>query len=349
MEKTTVSNMSDESLLSTYSLGDIAAEYNEQSARILNIIIDVTSGTTLFTASFIIYLIFYQTPPIMSIYKRYLLVNVVLEIITVTNMSLGKPRILLKYSISFTAGLLPIQQGFFTKLVYLLWYNTTIWSATCLTLIHIERYYTIHKGIKNTRFLGPKVFIYFYLIANTVITLSLVISGTVGDVYLDETLVPVYLKGINDGEDFFHKYPGALLFNSNHTVSTDAHHYAVVGAGIVISIPLFTFLLLNAFTGFKAIGSSNYSKRTKAIHATLLRVSMLQAMLLFVTGAIPVFLLLLSLVTQTTVVKMEHAQCFLNFYALCDNIVVLLFIKPYRGFILGLLKKNQIIELSSRT
>ncbi|KAE9548569.1 hypothetical protein FO519_008220 [Halicephalobus sp. NKZ332] len=325
-------NMDTEVSLSSYPSGNISSEYNEESDRIVDIIIDVTSGTTLLTSFFIIYLIFYQSPPMMSEYKKYLLVNVLFEMVNVTVASLSKPKVLYGLHLAYTSGLLPLQQEVFTDVVFIFWKDAMILSCTCLALIHIERYYTIHQGVRK------------------IITVGLVISGIFGDVFIHGDIVSAFLTTkMIGGKEFLQKYPGTVLLNNKHTIWVSIYYASLIVAAIFILIPLFTFLLLNAFSGFKAVHSNNYSQKTKKVHITLLQASILQVLLLLIFAAIPVTLLLVSLIVEHMIVGVEYMQCILNFYPLSDNIVILFFIKPYREFIFSSCRKNSVKEFSTGT
>ena len=317
---------------------------------VFNILIDNTSGVTLLTSSFIVYLIFYKSPPMMSTYKKYLLANVLLEMLTVVILSLGKPRVLYTLSIAYTTGLLPIQGSIMTRLSFVFWSNTLVWSSTCLTLIHIERYFTLHQGWKTSnRFICPTFFIWFYLILNILVLLGLVIPGVFGDVYIDGPIVPNYVVKIEGGAEFLQKFPGTVLFNTVHTVWISIYYASLTIAVIFIIIPLFTFLFLNAFSGIKAVNSNNYSPKTKKVQLTLLRASMIQALLLLILAVIPIFFLVGSLLAGQMFVEMRYMQCILNIYPLGDNIIILLFVKPYRDFIFSHWRKNSVKEYSGKT
>lgn len=330
---------------STYPSGDISSEHNENTEKILDTIIDATSVLTIITSLFIIYLIFYKSPALMSTYKKYLLLNVLLEIWNVIISSLGKPRVLFGLFIGFTTGLFPIHDGLGTILIFVFWTNAVIWSSTCLILIHIERYYSLHRvPWENSSRLNPRFFAYTYVILNTLTFLVLIISGIAGDVFIHGLGVSNYLEEIGGGEDFLRKYPGTILLNNQGTVWVLVYYSFLILSSIYIVIPLFTFLLLNAFTGFKAINSTNYSLKIKQIHNTLLQASIFQVILLFIFGTIPVIFFLVSLIAETSVINMGVMQCVLHFYPLSDNIVILFFVKPYRDFILSYLRKNSVSD-----
>ena len=336
-----------EALISTYPSGNISTEYNESAEYVVNIIIDITSCVTLLTSLWIIYLIFYKFPSMMSTYRKYLLFNVCFEMLNVIIGSLGKPRILYEYFILFASGLLPCQNGVVTILCYVFWSNCLIWSSTCLVLIHIERYYAIHEDLsRNSYFLKPKFFVYFYLVVNVLSTSAIAISGLFGDVFIQGPAVAAYLEKLGGGKNLLAKYPGVVLLNNKYTIWSLVCFSSMIITSIFIIVPLFTFLLLNAFTGFKPINSSNCSSKTKATRITLLQASILQSLLLFITGVIPIIFLLTALVRAKTIIKMGYMECILNFYPLSDSIVILLFIKPHRDIICSICRKNVVAERS---
>ena len=329
----------------TNSSISISSEFNEYLQRVVNIIIDVTSGITLLTSLFIIYLIFYQSPKAMSVYKKYLLANVILEILSVMTLSLGKPRILYTANIVFTSGILPFQQGTATILIYIIWHDMMVLSATCLLLIHIERYYTLHEGLgQNSSCLNPKFFVYFYIMLTIIMTLGIGIPGIYGDVFIMGPSVLTDLAKISGGRDFLVKFPGAILLNNKRTVWVLVYYISLIVAGSLILIPLFIFLSLNVFTGFKSVHSNRFSQKTKNIHITLLKTSIFQVITLFIFGTIPVILFIIALMVGRTLIGMDYLQCVLNIYPLFDNIVVLLVIKPYRDFILNCWRKDAVKE-----
>ena len=241
-----------------YRSGNIITEYNDNAEQIMNIIIDITSLFTLLSSLFIIYLIFYKSPKVMAGYKKILLIDIILEIVGVIILYIGKPKVLLKFFITFSVGLFPIQNKNITILTFVFWSNVMVWSSTCLSMIHVERYYTIHYGTKkNTGFLGPKFFVYLYFILNILITLGTVISGIFGDVFISGADFISYIARINGGMEFIRKYPGAVLLNNRRTIWIMVFYFCMIVGAVLIFVPLFTFLFLNAVKGFKAVRSNN--------------------------------------------------------------------------------------------
>ena len=333
-----------------FSNKNIASEYNENSEDILNIIIDVTSGVTVFTSCFIVYLIIFKSPPIMSTYRKYLLVNVLLEMLVVIILSLGKPKVLYGLFLAFSTGLLPIQSPVVTRLACVLWGNALTWSSTSSTLIHVERYFTLHQEWKTkNRFIGPKFFIWFYLVLNILVTTGILSSGIFGDIYIDGPVVSDYVRNIDGGRELLQKYPGTVLFNNKRSMWTTIYNISLLIASIFILVPLFIFLFLNAFSGFKAINSNNYSPKTKKVHTTLLWASICQALLLLLSAFIPIIFLVGSLVAGKTIVEMGYTACILNLNPLSNNIITIFFVKPYRDFIFSYWKKNSVKEYSGKT
>ena len=321
------------------SPGDIVAEYNEEVQTIINIIIDFTSGITLLTSLFIIYLIFYRSPKVMSEYKKFLLVNILLEMVNVTIVALGKPRSLYGRFIAFSAGLLPIENGMFTNLSHVLWNNGLLWSATSLVLLQVERYYAINKGLIRKSFPNVRFFIYFYLILNILIALTLVSAGIFGDVFIHGDIVTDYIMKLSGGKEFLQKHPGAVLLNNRYTVWIVIYYISITIASICVLVPLFTFLFLNAYTVFRGIHSKVYNQKTKNMHMSLVKASILQVVLLLIFGAIPIIFILIALVMNHMLLGMGLMQCILNFYPLSDNIIIFFFIKPYRNFVFHFWKK----------
>ena len=341
--------MSTENDLPGYHLGDIATEYSGNAETVINIIIDVTSLLTLITSILIIYLIFCKSPKVMSGYKRILLIDIILEMLGAIILYIGKPKVLLKFFIIFSVGLFPIQDKNVTIFTFVMWCNTMVWSATCLTLIQAERYYAIHKGITNIGCLGPKFFMYFYVTLNILITIGTVISGIFGDMFISGTVVSNHVTKITGGREFLQKYPGAVLLNNGRTIWIIIYYLCLVFAPIFIFTPLFIFLSLNVFSGFKAINSQSYSPITKRVHITLLRASILQVILLLISAVLPCNFALVGFVIEKTIIGMEEIQCIVNFYPLLNNIVIIFCIKPYRDFVCRYWKRNVISELSTVT
>src|SRR5690606_26194814 len=135
-------------------------------------------------------------------------------------------------------------------------------------------------------------------------------------------IIPTYVTQIAGGTEFLEKYPGVVLLNNVHSTWIIIYYTTLVVAAILILGPLLVFLFLNAFTGFKAVHSGNYSKKTRKVHITLLRASILQVMLLLLSAFIPVFLLIGSLLIERMVIDMTYMQCVLNFYPFFDNLVI---------------------------
>ena len=336
--------------LSTYPRNDITTEFNEDLEKVLRLVMDIASIFTLFTSLFIIYLIFYHSPRMMSDYKKYLLADMISVVVSVIFVALSKPKMLYGLYLGFTDGLLPVQKEPWTIFSVLFWYAIMVWGSSCLVLIHVERYYTTHRGIQKDGCFGPKLFVYFYLIMNTAVTLGFCIPAVFGDIYITGKVVETYIKTKITGDDeLYEKYPGAVLLNNKSAFWSLIYYVSLLIAACIIFIPLFTFLLLNACTGFKAIRFSNYSKKTKAIHITLLRASILQVLLTLVCGTLPIAFFLIGWITGAQIPGMELMQSILNFNPLVTNLVIILFVKPYRDFIFSYWKRNAVTEFSRST
>ena len=329
---------------------NISSEYNECSENVMSIITDIASGVALLTSLFVIYLIFYKSPPMMSTYKKYLFANMFFQMLNTVTFSLGKPRILYTTNVVFTAGLLPFQQRIVTILAYGLWHSTMISSLTCISLIHIERYYTIHEGImKKNSCLNLKFFICFYIILNILLNLGMSISGLYGDIFIQETITYTRLTEMFGGKEFLSKYAGAVLLNDKKTISMLIYYASLIVAAASTLFPLFIFLSLNVFTGFKTIQSKDYSTKTKKLHITLLRTSIVQALVLLLCVTLPAIFFIVALFIRQIIIGVDYIQFLFILYPIADNIVVLFCIKPYRDFIFSCLQKNSVSDYSKTT
>ncbi|KAE9554966.1 hypothetical protein FO519_001863 [Halicephalobus sp. NKZ332] len=308
---------------------DINSVFSEKSNEVITIIID--------------------TPLVMKVYKKYLLLHVIFTIINAVTMIVGKPLMIYKISIGICTGFLSAQNEFVTRMFFALWINSVMWLATALTLIHVERYFTIHKGYgcSNRYCWNMTAIVIFYVVINIIISLGVVITSIYGDIYLGGSTVETYLReNVIGGIDFLQKYPGAVLLNNQYTSPWILTFYGcLLLATVSTSPPLFTFLCLNICTGFKMINMANFPERTRRIQITVLRTSIIQVFLVSVLGIIPVMLLLATVISKANFyVKMEYSLAVLQFHPLIDNIVVILCVKPYRDFVNRLIHRNKIEE-----
>lgn len=326
---------------------DINSIFSERLNTTATVIIDILAFGTVLVACLLIYLILFQTPTVMKTYKKYLLIHVILTIVNALIITAGKPVIVNLVSIGICTGFFPIQNEFLTRLFLALWINSIVWLSTALTLIHVERYFTIHKRYDECNCCCWRMtsIVIYYVIFNIVISLALIIISIYGDLYLGGSAVQAHLREkVIGGMDFFQKYPGAIVLNNDYSSPWVLSFYGCLLLVVVsTSPPLCIFLSLNVLTGFKMINMGNFPERTRKIQITVLRTSIIQVFLVSVLGIIPALLLVAIIASSAQLnINMQYLLAIFQSHPLIDNLVVILFIKPYREFMLRWMRGNSI-------
>lgn len=336
---------------SSSSMIDINSLFSPESTAITTIVMDCLAFLTVFTSSFIIYLILKQTPSMMTTYKKYLFLHTMVTIIYTIVMAAGKPQVIYRVYIGICAGFIPVKTEFGTRLFFTVWAIVTTWIATSLTLIHIERFFAIHYEYTKCRFsiCRPTSFIVMYGVLIVIIDAIVIASFVAGDLYIGgDAARETLLQQVAGGEEFLEKYPGAIIINRQMTPWTISFHFALIFMIGFTFISLLIFLSMNIITGFKTIQSENFSETTKKVHKSILRTSMFQVLFLFVFVAFPMIPLLVTIVTNYTLnFRMEFSITILQVYPLIDNVVVILIVKPYRDFVFKYLRRDSVTEFST--
>src|SRR5690606_23667760 len=118
----------------------------------------------------------------------------------------------------------------------------------------------------------------YYVVINVVISTAIIIISICGDIYLGGNTVETYFRGnLIEGIDFLQKYSGAVFLNNDYSSPWVLSFYGCLLLAVGSTTPpLFIFLSLNVFTGFKIINMMNSPERARRIQITVLRTSIIQ-------------------------------------------------------------------------
>ena len=307
--------------------------HNQRLLNVASYFIYFINLIGLITTVFLLFMIIRKSSPEMLNFRKYLLGYTVLTIFLEIEFILYKPYAIMPYGIFYPFGLLGFTSPEISVAFMTMEIITIGWILIFILWMTLERYFALKT---NKQFYQkPYFYVTYYCIVMGIFMFIILFSIYYIHIFKSpDDVAKIVETYITDGD--------ALIENKNNLFGfpTEKNKLILVWSGYVFliintSVVGFTARFLNYRKMIKS--KSTLYHRSKPHHVALLRLTLIQNVLYFSLVFIPLLITIISylirLPSNIILISLSLVSCF----PLCDSVMTLIVIKPYRTALAKLL------------